>query len=132
MKITTKLMPAVLLAAAMVVPAYAQTSYNPDHQSFMKGMKPSMKSSNLEGRMVVGKNGKMLGYVLAVNDRARMIDLQTPGGIAISMPESRLREFGGQLVAINVTRQDVLAMERSQTGRTLATNIDLRPGGSRG
>ena len=132
MKITAKLMPAVLLAAAMAVPAYAQTSYNPAHQSFMKGMQPSIRSSNLEGQTVIGKNGKMLGYVLAVNDRARMIDLQTPGGIAISVPESRLREFGGQLLAVNMTRQDVLAMERSQTGRTMAMNIDLRPGHSHG
>jgi hypothetical protein len=89
-----------------------------------------MHSSKLEGQMVIGKNGKMLGYVLAVNDRARMIELQTPGGIAISVPEWKLREFGGQLVATNMTRQDVLAMERSQTGRTVA--IDVRHGRFRG
>ena len=130
MKITAKLIPAVLFAAAMAVPAYAQTSYNPEHQSFMKGMQPIMRSSKLEGQMVIGKNGKMLGYVLAVNDRARTIDLQTPGGIAISVPEWKLREFGGQLIATNMTHQDVLAMERSQTGRTVA--IDVRHGHFRG
>jgi hypothetical protein len=132
MKITAKLMPAVLLAAAMVVPAYAQTSYIPEHQSFMRGMEPSMKSSTLEGKRVIGKNGAMLGYVLAVNDRARLADVQTPGGIAITLPESKLRIFGGQVYALNMDRHDVLAMERSQTGRTLAMNIDLRHGHSRG
>jgi len=121
MKITAKLISAVLFAAAMAVPAYAQTSH---HQSL------NMHSSKLEGQMVIGKNGKMLGYVLAVNDRARMIELQTPGGIAISVPEWKLREFGGQLIATNMTREDVLAMERRQTGRTVA--IDVRHGRFRG
>src|SRR6185437_187161 len=97
-----------------------QTSYNPEHQSFMRGMEPSMKSSNLEGKRVIGKNGAMLGYVLAVNDHARLVDLQTPGGIAITLPESRLRMFGGQVYALNMGRHDVLAMERNQTGRTMA------------
>ena len=124
MSITAKLMPAVLLAAAMAVPAYAQTSH--------KGMESSMHSSKLEGQMVIGKDGHMLGYVLAVNDGSRLIDMQTPGGIAISLPESRLREFGGELLALNMTRQDVLAMERSQTGHTVAMNVDLRHGHSRG
>jgi len=132
MKITAKWIPAVLFAAAMAVPAYAQTSYNPEHQSFMRGMEPSMKSSNLEGKRVIGKNGAMLGYVLAVNDHARLVDLQTPGGIAITLPESRLRMFGGQVYALNMGRHDVLAMERNQTGRTMAMNIDLRHGRSRG
>jgi hypothetical protein len=91
-----------------------------------------MHSSQLEGQMVIGKDGYMLGYVLAVNDGSRLIDMQTPGGIAISLPESRLREFGGELLALNMTRQDVLAMERSQTGRTVAMNVDLRHGHSRG
>ena len=126
MKITAKLMPAVLLAAMMAVPAFAQTSYNPSHQAFMKGMEPHMKASNLEGKRVIGKNGAVLGYVLAVNDRARVIDLQTPGGIAITLPESRLRMFGGQVYALNMGRHDVLAMERSQAGRTTAMNMDLR------
>ena len=40
-------------------------------------------------------NGQRLGYILAVNDHERMVDLQTPGGIAVSLPESRLRFFGG-------------------------------------
>jgi hypothetical protein len=36
------------------------------------------------------------------------------------------------VVAPNITRNNVLAMERRQTGRTVAMNIDMGRGGLRG
>ena len=126
MNITAKFLPAVLLAAAMAIPAHAavrQTSHE---------MIAGMQAVNLEGRAVIGMNGHRLGYVLAVNQRAHSLDVQTPGGIAVTMPESRVRDFGGQLFALNMTRHDMLAMARAQTGRTMAQNINLRSGRIRG
>ena len=114
MKTTAGLFSALLMGAALI-------SVSPAQAMSAVGMRPSM----LEGREVIGMGGHRLGYVLAVNDRARLIELQTPGGVAITMPESRLRLFGGNLFAVNMNRNDVLAMARRQTGRTVAINLDL-------
>lgn len=116
-----RLLPAMLIATAFAVPAHALTQ-----TGIHQGME--MTSSLLEGRQVIGMNGHRLGYILAVNDHARMVELQTSKGIAVSMPESRLRLLGGEVFATNMTRKDLVAMERRQTGRTVATNIDLRGG----
>jgi hypothetical protein len=126
MKNIAKLLPAMLIAATLALPAQAAVLHG--SQSGMT----AMTSRTLEGRNVIGMNGKRLGYILAVNNGTRMVELQTPGGIAVSMPESRLRLFGGEVVAINMTRGDVVAMARRQTGRTVAVNLDLRDRGLRG
>ena len=114
-----RLLPAMLIATAFAVPAHALTQ-----TGIHQGME--MTSSLLEGRQVIGMNGHRLGYVLAVNDHARMVELQTSKGIAVSLPESRLRSSWRGGICANMTRQDLLAMERRQTGRTVATNVDLR------
>ena len=116
MKIIVKLLPALLIATTLAVPAHATP----------RSSQSVTMSGTLEGRNVIGMDGRRLGYILAVNDHARMVELQTPGGIAVSMPESRIHLFGGEVLVPNMTRGDVLAMERRQTGRTVAVNIDLR------
>ncbi len=126
MKTIARLLPVMLIATALAAPAHAVTQ-----TGFHREMN-DMTSSVLEGRQVIGMNGHRLGYILAVNDRTRMIELQTPGGIAVSLRESRLRFFGGDVLAPNTTRNDVLAMERRQTGHTVAMNIDMGRGGLRG
>ena len=121
MKTTVTMMSLLLLSVACIAPAEARNT-----SSMM------MSDSQLAGKQVIGTRGQSLGYVLAVDQAARKIELQTPSGIAVSMPASMLVERGGRLMALNTSRRDVMAMAKMQTGRTVALNIDLRHRSSRG
>ena len=88
--------------------------------------------TGMEGRQVWGSHGEKLGYILAVNNGSRLVELQTPKGIAVSMPASLLMEKNGRMVAPTTSQADVIAMEKSQTGRTVAINIDRRNHAFRG
>jgi hypothetical protein len=88
--------------------------------------------TRLEGRPVSGAHGERLGYILTVDQGTRMIELQTPKGIAVAMPASLLVEKHGRVMAPTTSRGDVMAMAKAQTGRTVAINIDRRPHASRG
>jgi hypothetical protein len=86
----------------------------------------------LEGRLVSGSHGERLGYILAVDQDTRMIELQTPRGIAVAMPAVLLVEKHGRVIAPTTSRADVMAMAKTQTGRTVAINVDRRPHAFRG
>jgi hypothetical protein len=88
--------------------------------------------TRLEGRVVSGSHGERLGYILAVDQDSRMIELQTPKGIAVAMPASLLVEKHGRVMAPTTSGGDVMAMAKTQTGRTVAINIDRRPHAFRG
>ena len=88
--------------------------------------------SMLDGRPVSGSHGERLGYILAVDQNTRMIELQTPRGIAVAMPAALLVEKHGRVIAPTTSRADVMAMAKSQTGRTVAINIDRRHHALRG
>jgi hypothetical protein len=100
----------------------------PDHVPTMSGA----QLASLEGRAVFGSHGERLGYILAVDQDARLIELQTARGIAVAMPASLLVEKHGQVTATTTSRADVMAMAKTQTGRTVALNIDKRQGAFRG
>jgi hypothetical protein len=61
-----------------------------------------------------------------------MIELQTPKGIAVAMPASLLVEKGGRVDAPTTSRAGVMAMAKTQTGPTVAINIDRRHHALRG
>jgi len=82
--------------------------------------------ASMEGKPVFGGKGERLGYVLAVNQKARMIELQMPTGIAVAMPASLVVEKGNRLVASTMTKADTLAMAKSQTGRMTALNVTMK------
>jgi hypothetical protein len=88
--------------------------------------------AKMEGRMLFGSHGERLGSILAVDRSTRMIDVQTSGGVAVSMPASLIMDKGGRLIAPTTSRADMMAMAKSQTGHTVAMNIDLRHRASRG
>jgi hypothetical protein len=88
--------------------------------------------AKLEGRPVSGALGERLGTILAVDQDTQMIDLQTARGIAVAMPASLLVEKHGRVTAPTTSRADVMAMAKTQTGRTVAINIDRRPHALRG
>jgi hypothetical protein len=87
----------------------------------------AVELTRLEGRPVSGPHGERLGYVLAVDQDTQMIELQTARGIAVAMPASLLIERHGRVIAPTTSRADVMAMAKTQTGRTVAINIDRRP-----
>jgi len=93
--------------------------------------------SSLEGRTVFGpertvipgyvKLSERLGYILAVDQDAKLAELQTPAGIAVTVPVALLVPQGDdRVMASTMTRADVMAMAKTQTGRTVALNIDHR------
>src|SRR5882724_11562246 len=92
----------------------------------------TVQLDRLEGRPVSGSHGERLGTILAVDQDTQMIDLQTARGIAVSMPASLLVEKHGRVMALTTSRADVMAMAKTQTGRTVAINIDRRPHALRG
>jgi hypothetical protein len=87
---------------------------------------PPPDISYLEGRTVFGTNGGRLGYILAADNDAQMIELQTRNGIGVAMPVDLIVDNGTRVTAPTLSRADVIAMARQQTGRTVALNIDLR------
>jgi hypothetical protein len=88
--------------------------------------------AKMEGRMLYGAHGERLGSILAVDRSTRMAEVQTPGGVAVAMRASLITEKGNRLVAMSTSRADMMAMAKSQTGHTVAMNIDLRHRASRG
>jgi len=88
--------------------------------------------SGMEGRTVWTSHGERLGFILTVDQSKNLAELQTPKGIAVAMPASLMMEKHGRLTAFTTSRADVMAMAKSQTGRTVAINIDRRPHALRG
>ena len=87
---------------------------------------PQASLTRLEGKTVYGAHGARLGSILAVNLKSRMAELQAPSGIAVAMPASWLVDKGQRVVAPSISPLDVMAMAKSQTGRTVAINVDHR------
>jgi hypothetical protein len=77
----------------------------------------------LEGKTVFGDRDMRLGYILAVDHGSKMAELQTPGGVAVAMPVALLRDTGHRIVAPTLSSSDVMAMAKTQTGRTVAINV---------
>jgi hypothetical protein len=77
----------------------------------------------MEGKSVFGTKGVRLGYILAVDHGSKMAELQTPSGIGVAMPVSMMTEKGDRLMAPTMSKADVMAMAKTQTGRTVAINV---------
>jgi hypothetical protein len=102
---------------------YAPRPYTGPYSGEFEGAPPPYSDLTMfEGKSVFSGNGTRLGYVLAVDNGTQTIDLQTPGGIAVAMPADLVVARGDRVVAPTVTRADVLAMARAQTGRTVSLN----------
>jgi len=95
-------------------------------------MRAASDLGKMEGRMLYGSHGERLGSILAVDRGARMIDVQTPGGVAVAMKASLVTEKGGRLMAPSISHREMMAMAKKQTGHTVALNVDLRHRESRG
>ena len=80
----------------------------------------------LEGKTVYGAHGARLGSILTVNLNDRLADVQLPGGIAVAMPASLLMDKGTRVTAPTISPLDMMAMAKTQTGRTVAIDVDRR------
>ena len=78
---------------------------------------------NMEGKPVFSARGAEVGYVLGVDARAGLVEVQLPSGLAIAMPASIMVQGIDRVDVPTMTQADVLAMARSQTGRTSALVI---------
>ena len=103
-----------------------------DSQTFAMHPMTRAQLSALEGKAVTGVNGANLGYILAVNNGARIAEIQTPTGVGVAVSTMLLTDKGNHVIAPTMSKGDILAMAKSQTGRTIATNVDLRHGLYRG
>jgi hypothetical protein len=152
MKAKTTLLSLLLLSAVSVMPAYANyfsdprsgTSLNvgsapsptPEQlrilgDSYRLPPPPSARFSSdqavmMEGRTVFGARGVPLGYVLTVDEYNDRVELQTPAGIAVSIPARLIADNGRSLMAPTLTRGEVRQMALEQTGRTVAAGYDVR------
>ena len=102
-----------------------------EEDAYVSSMNTSMLA-DMEGKPVFGARGERLGFVLAVDRSSRMAEIQTPGGVAIAMPAALLVDWGGRVVAPTTSRADVMAMAKTQTGRTVALNVPIRNRALRG
>ena len=82
--------------------------------------------TRMEGKAVFGAHGARLGSILAIDVDSRMAEVQTPGGIAVAMPASLLVDRGKSVTALTISPLDMMAMAKTQTGRTVAINVDRR------
>ena len=111
--------PVVLHSEIAPTQVYTPVEYHVTHESDLS--KAAMYS--LEGKSVFGTKGARLGYILAVDHASKMAELQTPGGVGVALPVSLLMDKGNHLTAATMSKADVMAMAKTQTGRTVAINI---------
>lgn len=68
--------------------------------------------TNMEGKEVRGKYNEYLGYILAVDERGKLAELQIPTGVALALPTDLLIDESDHVRAPTISRGDILAMIR--------------------
>lgn len=128
MKTKRALTAMMLLSALAVTPAAANYFHNPyTNISLNVGSAPnptpadlrymagryvyvSTDVADLDGKDVYGEHGEYLGHILAVDETARLAELQLPDGPAVTLPTTSLVDKGSHVVAPRLSQGDVLAM----------------------
>lgn len=118
MKTSAKLISAIVIAAATAFAIPAQAAWSSQlsqpwlgrNAVLLNGVSPGM----LNGRQVIGMNGRRLGTVVGVNRIDGTVRIRTPQGVRIALPAAGLRRFGGNLLALNTTRRDMLNLARGR------------------
>jgi hypothetical protein len=80
--------------------------------------------TRMEGKPVFGAHDVRLGMIITVNHAARLAEVQTRGGIAVAMPVGPLIDKGKRVIAPTISPLDMMAMAKTQTGRTVAVNVN--------
>ena len=118
------LMSVLVLSAVSVSPVYANWPSNP-RPSYSWNWVAIGKLVPMEGRTIYGANGADLGYVLAVDVHDSLVQVQTPGGVAVALPARLVSERTGELRASMLSPLDMTAIAKQQTGHTVASNVDI-------
>jgi hypothetical protein len=110
----------VALEIAPAQPTLAPVAYHVTHDAHDIS---SAAMFRMEGKPVFGARGARLGYILAVDHGSKMAELQTPSGIGVAMPVTLMVDKGDHMSAATMSKADVMAMAKTQTGRTVAINV---------
>ena len=90
-----------------------------------------MRAADLEYKTVFGAGGERLGTVIAFDENAQLAEVQLSTGVAVAMPAALIAQKNGRLMAATVSHNDVLAMAKTQMGRTVAVNVTFKPRNTR-
>jgi hypothetical protein len=74
---------------------------------------------DMEGKEVGGKYNEYLGYILAVDERGKLAEMQIPTSVAVTLPTDLLIDEGNRVRAPTISRGDILNMIRKQGGSPL-------------
>lgn len=88
-------------------------------------VRPTYSLRDMYGKTVYGQYGEVLGYVLAVNETAGLVQVQLPTGIAVSVDATRLINEPGRVSAPTLSYTEILALAEAQTGRRMALTETL-------
>jgi hypothetical protein len=86
----------------------------------------NVKLIGMEGKPLMGSDGKRLGRILAVDQTNRLIQVQMPSGIAVSMSSDLVHDRGKFVTASTTSKKDIMAMAKTQTGRTVALDLGVK------
>ena len=120
MKANGALIPLLALSAACAMPALANdfhpalsfSTESADLRLDIATLRHIGALRNMEGKEVRGKYNEYLGYILAVDEGAKLAEMQIPTGAALSLPTDLLVDDGDHVSAPTMSRGDVLAMIR--------------------
>jgi len=114
MKTSAKLISALVMATAtaFAVPAQAIWSSHPSRAWVGRNAVTMNRLTMMMGRDVVGIDGRHLGTVVSVDRINGMVRLRTPQGVRVSVPAWRMRRFGGNQLALNMTHREFRDMAR--------------------
>ena len=126
MRNANMLVSVLFLSAVSVSPVYAWFSERPSYSWNWMSIGTLVP---MEGRTIYGAGGADLGYVLAVDVDESLVQVQTPDGVAVALPARLISNRTGQLRASALSPQDMMAIAKQQTGRTVAVNADARHSG---
>ena len=74
---------------------------------------------DMEGKEVGGKYNEYLGYILAVDERGKLAEMQIPTGVALVLSTDLLIDEGDRVRAPTISRGDILEMIRKTGERPL-------------
>ena len=111
MKPIAKLISALVVASAAAFTLPAQAAWSSHLGQPWLGRNAvllnRMSPMTISGREVIGMGGQRLGRVVGFNRIDGTVRIRTREGARMTVPEAGLRSFGGDLLALNMSRRDL-------------------------
>ncbi len=114
MKAKRTLLPLLILSAVLASTALASASNStPNFGLAAADLRNDVGAlRDMEGKEVRGKYNEYLGYILAVDERGRLAELQIPTGVALPLSTDLLIDESDHVRAPTISRGDILTMIR--------------------